>query len=218
MHDQLLGTTQPVLSVALEPGEGVIGLAGEFAWMTDSIQMTTAADGLSAYAAQEYAGTIAFASRRPGRIVALDIAAGQHYLIHQDGFLAGTPGIELTAGDDCVLRRIGGTGRVWIELSGEVFRRELTAGTSLRTHPWHIGICDATVAVQMAAVTEPARDRAGADVRLLAVLSGPGSVWLQSTPRCVPAVEGAAGPHVASLPHAPSDYDRGSHEHEELRT
>ena len=41
MRDQLLGTTLPVLSILLEPGESVVAEAGEFCWMTDSIQMTT---------------------------------------------------------------------------------------------------------------------------------------------------------------------------------
>ena len=39
MQDQLLGTTLPVLSISLEPGESVVAEAGEFSWMTDSIQM-----------------------------------------------------------------------------------------------------------------------------------------------------------------------------------
>ena len=39
MHDQLLGSTQPVLSISLEPGESIVAATGEFAWMTDSIQM-----------------------------------------------------------------------------------------------------------------------------------------------------------------------------------
>ncbi len=168
MRDQLLGSTQPVLSISLEPGESIVAETAEFAWMTDSIQMAAGPAGLSAYTAKDSAGTIAFASRLPGSIVCLEISPEQEYLVHRRGFLAGTPGIEVTTGfrqplrtasraaDEFVLRRIGGCGRAWVDLSGDVVRRDLAAGTSLRTHPWHIGICEASVAVQMAELSKAA--------------------------------------------------------------
>jgi uncharacterized protein (AIM24 family) len=220
VHDELLGSTQPVLSISLEPGESVVAETAEFAWMTDSIQMAAGPAGLSAYTAKDLAGTIAFASRLPGSIVCLEITTEQEYLVHRRGFLAGTPGIEVSTGfqqqlgtasasaNEFILRRIGGCGRAWVELAGDVVQRELTAGTSLRTHPWHIGICHASVAVQMAQLAESATSQFGNDTQHFAVLSGPGSVWLQSMALLtapfsslasdaasgVPAAEGAAGP------------------------
>jgi uncharacterized protein (AIM24 family) len=41
MREQIHGTTMPVLSVHLDPGESVVAEAGEFSWMTDSIQVST---------------------------------------------------------------------------------------------------------------------------------------------------------------------------------
>jgi uncharacterized protein (AIM24 family) len=211
VHDQLLGSTQPVLSISLEPGESVVAATGEFAWMTDSIQMADSAQmtdsiqtdsvqmaagqaGMSAYLAKAEAGTVAFASRLPGAILSVEVTPGREFMVHRRAFLAGTPGIELgtgfrqplrtpgTAGGEFVLRRIGGVGRAWVELSGDVVRRDLPAGVSLRTHPWHIGMSDASVAVQITELEEPVDSQVGGDVRHLAVLSGPGSVWLQSMP------------------------------------
>jgi uncharacterized protein (AIM24 family) len=221
VHDQLLGSTQPVLSISLEPGESIIAETGEFAWMTDSIQMTAGLAGLSDYTATDQAGTIAFASRLPGSILQIEITPEREYLVHRNGFLAGTPGIEVTTGfqqtlaatdvpaDEFIMRRIGGHGRAWVELSGDVVRHDLAAGTSLRTHPWHVGMSDASVAVQMAELAVPAGSYLGTDAQHFAVLSGPGVVWLQSmqllaapyrrltadpTPaHSVPAAEGAAG-------------------------
>ena len=146
MRDQLLGSTQPVLSISLQPGENIVAEAGEFAWMTDSIQLTARPAGLSDYTAKDQAGTIAFASRLPGSILHIQVTPGHEYLVHRNGFLAGTPGIEVTIGfqqpleatetaaEMFILRRIGGRGRAWVELSGDVIRRDLAAGTSLRTH------------------------------------------------------------------------------------
>ncbi len=230
VHDQLLGSTQPVLSISLEPGERIVAETGEFAWMTDSIRMTAGPAGLSDYTATNQPGTVAFAARLPGTIVSIEVTPGQEYLVHRNGFLAGTPGIELATGfqqslgateeaaaDEFILRRIGGHGRAWVELAGDVVRRELAAGTSLRTHPWHIGMSEGSVAVQMAEVALPASSHLGRDAQYFAVLSGPGTVWLQSKQllaapnlaapnrrlaagsapaRVNPAVEGAAG-HTA---------------------
>jgi uncharacterized protein (AIM24 family) len=207
LHDQLLGSTQPVLSISLEPGESVVAGTGEFSWMTDSIQMSAGPDGaladaarltlgrssipLSVYTAKTAAGTIAFASRMPGTIVGIDVKPGQEFLVHRRGFLAGTPGIEITTGfrqelraeaqaGDFTLQRVGGHGRAWVELSGDVVTRDLAAGASLRTHPWHIGMCGGSVVVLMAELEEAARRDPAGDARYFAVLSGPGSVWLQS--------------------------------------
>lgn len=226
VHEQLLGSTQPVLSISLEPGESIVAETGEFAWMTDSIQMTAGLAGLSDYMATDQAGTVAFASRLPGSILQIEVTPQHEYLVHRNGFLAGTPGIEVTTGfqhtlaatsepgGEFILRRIGGRGRAWVELAGEVVRRDVPVGTSLRTHPWHVGMSDASVAVQMAELAAPFSSDQGTAAQHFVVLSGPGVVWLQSMPllaapfrwltagpmpaHSVPAAEGAAGADVPS--------------------
>jgi len=227
VHEQLLGSTQPVLSISLEPGESIVAETGEFAWMTDSIQMTAGLAGLSDYMATDRPGTVAFASRLPGSILQIEVTPEREYLVHRNGFLAATPGIEVTTGfqqtlaasgepgAEFILRRLGGRGRAWVALSGEVVRRDLQGGTSLRTHPWHVGMSDASVAVQMAALAAPSSSEQRTAAQHFAVLSGPGMVWLQSMPllaapfrrltagptpaHSVPAAEGAAGTDAPGL-------------------
>ncbi len=203
MHDELLGSTQLVLSISLKAGETIVAETGGFSWMTDSIQMSADAGTdltealrhtlagsslhLSAYTARHVAGTIAFASRLSGSIVGIDVTPDNEFLVHREAFLAGTPGIEVTTGfqqrmpgaeaDEFILRRISGCGRAWVELSGQPVRRDLAAGSSLRTHPGHIGMCSTSIAVQLA---EFHRGAPSAPAGQLAVLSGPGPVWLQS--------------------------------------
>ena len=212
MHDQLLGTTQPVLSISLEPGERIIAEVGGFAWMTDSIAMVAADDALReprlcVYTATSEAGVVAFAAKLPGRILSVEVGPGyEGCLVRESSFLAGTPGVRIAAeasplpagspgGQGLALWRIGGSGRAWVELPGNVVRRELTAAESLRAQPKHIGMFDATVAVQVAEVQGiPCRD----DTYHCAVLSGPGVVWLRSMPSGPghgprPARERAAG-------------------------
>ncbi len=91
------------------------------------------------------------------------MGSGREYMVHRHGFLAGTPGIEISAGfqqsftagvfggEGFVLQRVGGQGRAWVELSGEVVRYELAPGQSLRVHPGHIGMFEASVAFQVVA-------------------------------------------------------------------
>ena len=117
MEDRLAGTIAPVLSISLDPGESVVAEAGEFSWMTDSIQMAAVPPGapgpdgapggacgdedalsLSRFTAKGGAGTIAFACKQPGRILGVDISPGTEYLVHRHGFLAGTAGIQIRSG------------------------------------------------------------------------------------------------------------------------
>lgn len=215
MEDKLLGTTLPVLSISLDPGESVVAEVGEFSWMTDSIQMSTGMGGggdgqglmgalkrkmagsslqFSTYTAQGAPGTIAFASKVPGSILPVDLAYGREYMVHRHGFLAGTQDIQISAGfqqsftagifagEGFILPRIGGQGRAWVELAGEVVRHDLAAGQSLRVHPGHVGMFEASVAFQVMRVQGIANRYFGGDVHHFAVLSGPGSVWLQSMP------------------------------------
>jgi uncharacterized protein (AIM24 family) len=215
MEESLLGSVQPVLSIALQPGESIVAEAGEFSWMTDSVQMSAGPDGgvgghlrntalertlngsslpLSTYTAKREAGTIAFATRLPGSLVSVDVVPGTEYLVHRGGFLAGTPGVLVTDGfrqpgaagpcgdEGFVLRRIAGCGRAWVELAGDVVRRELAASMSLRAHPGNVGMVEGSVAVQVADVPGVTSRSSGSGIHHLAVLSGPGAVWLQSLP------------------------------------
>ena len=103
MHDQLLGTTQPVLSISLEPGESIIAEVGGFAWMTDSIAMAAADDArreprLCVYTATSEAGVVAFAAKLPGRILSVEVGPGyEGCLVRESSFLAGTPGVGIAA-------------------------------------------------------------------------------------------------------------------------
>ena len=233
MEEQLLGTTLPVLSISLNPGESVIAEAGEFSWMTDSIQMSTGmggADGrgivgalkraaggstvfLSSYTATDSPGIIAFAAKLPGSILGIDVGPQHEYLVHRRGFLAGTAGIEISAGfqqsfsagifggEGFVLQRVAGQGRAWIELAGEMVRYDLAAGQSLRAHPGHVGLFTASVSFQVMRVPGVTNRYFGGDAHHFAVLSGPGAVWLQSMP--LPVLAASLAPY---LPQAQGDH------------
>jgi uncharacterized protein (AIM24 family) len=187
MRDQFLGATQPMLSISLDSGESVIGEASRFAWMTDSIEMAVADEsGSCVYTAVGEPGVVAFASQRPGCIISVQVGpldAG--YMFRRSDFMARTPGVQVRvdpAERGLAWWRIGGSGRAWVELAGDMVRRELTTGQSLRAHPRHVGMFDSTVAIQVTHVKGVSSRFGGYPC---AVLSGPGVVWLQSMPSAV---------------------------------
>lgn len=229
MQEKVIGSTLPVLEVSLDPGESVVAEVGEFSWMTDAIQMSTGMGGgvggqglvgalkrkvggssllFSTYTAQGAPGLIAFAAKLPGSILPVEIGHGTDYLVHRHGFLAGTPGVQISAGftqsftagifggEGFILQRIGGQGRAWVELSGEVVPYDLAGGQSLRVHPGHIGMFESSVSFQVMRVQGIANRYFGGDSHHFGVLSGPGRVWLQSM--TLPILAASLTPYLAS--------------------
>jgi len=138
------------------------------------------------YTATGEPGVVAFASQRPSDIVSVELGLrDEGYLFRPSDLMARTPGVEVGAGPSIpaehglALCRIGGSGRAWVGLAGDVVRRELTAGQSLRAHPGHVGMFSSTVAIQVTQVPGISSRSSGYPC---AVLSGPGVVWLQSMP------------------------------------
>lgn len=215
MKEQLLGTTLPVLSISLDAGESVVAETGEFSWMTDAIQMSAGGPPLflSTYTAKDGAGIIAFAPKLPGSILGVEISPQSEHLVHRHGFLAGTPGIQISAGfqqsfpagifagEGFVLQRVGGQGRAWIELAGEVVTYDLAPGESLRVHPGHVGMFTASVSFQVMRVPGIANRYFAGDAHHFAVLSGPGSVWLQSMP--MPVLAASLAPYLPLTSQSP---------------
>ena len=210
MEETIHGTTMPVLELSLQADESIVSEAGEFSWMSDSIQMQTNTGGgmggkgimgavkravsgasvmMTTYTAQGGTGSVAFASKVPGHILPIDVAPGNEFMVHRHGFMAATPGIELTmgfqqsfrggifGGEGFILQKIAGTGRAFIDLSGEVIVYDLQPGQTMRVHPGHAGLFQASVTFSVQRVPGPRQplhgrgraplrraDRAGADL------------------------------------------------------
>ena len=140
MQHTIAGTTMPVLQIGLGAGEIIIAEPGEFAWMSDNVQLhtttqTAGAKGffgaigralsggglfMTEYAAVGGPGLVAFAAKVPGSIHQLDVAAGHSYMIHKHGFLCTTPGVTLQIGFQQQLGAglFGGNGFIMQRLSG----------------------------------------------------------------------------------------------------
>jgi uncharacterized protein (TIGR00266 family) len=149
---------------------------------------------MTEYRAMGAAGEVSFATKVPGHIVPLEITPGSEYMIHRHGFLCATTqvtigvgfqqslGAGIFGGNGFLLQRVGGQGTAWLELSGELILKTLAPGEVLRVHPGHVGAFEASVGFQITTVPGIKNMIFGGDGIFLAVLQGPGQVWLQTLP------------------------------------
>jgi uncharacterized protein (AIM24 family) len=115
-------------------------------------------------------------------------------MVHRHGFLCATSNIELGigfqqsfgaglfGGSGFRLQKVSGQGTAWLELSGEVIVRDLAVGETLRVHPGHVGAFHSGVRFDIQMVPGMKNMFFGGDGLFLAVLTGPGRIWLQTLP------------------------------------
>lgn len=124
MQSKIDGTTLPVLSIRLEPGEKLFAETGELSWKTPNVMLRTTTSGAGAsgflgvmsralagggifmteFSAEGGPGMVSFAARIPGHIVEHTVDGGGSYMIHRHGYIAGTDGVRLELGFQ---RRLG---------------------------------------------------------------------------------------------------------------
>src|SRR5580698_5164305 len=149
---------------------------------------------MTEYRAMHASGEVAFATKVPGHIVPVSVSPSSEYMVHRHGFLCATPqvtigvgfqhslGAGIFGGDGFMLQKLGGTGTAWLELSGELIRKDLAPGETLRVHPGHVGAFQASVGFQITTIPGIKNAIFGGDGIFLAALTGPGTVWLQTLP------------------------------------
>ena len=149
---------------------------------------------MTEYTAQGSPGLLAFATRVPGHILPIEVSPSQVFMVHRHGFLCGTRGVEVSVGfqqslgagifggDGFLLQKLVGQGQAWVELDGEVVPYDLGPGETLRVHPGHVGMFEASVNFSITRIAGIRNMLFGGDGIFLAALTGPGRVWLQSLP------------------------------------
>jgi len=149
---------------------------------------------MTEYRATQAPGSVSFATKVPGHIVPVQLGQGPEYMVHRHGFLCATPQVTISVGfqqslgagifggSGFMLQRIGGQGTAWLELSGELIQKNLGPGETLLVHPGHVGAFQASMGFQITMVPGIKNMIFGGDGIFLAVLQGPGAVWLQTLP------------------------------------
>lgn len=204
------GTTLPVVTVTLTPGQRIFSSSGGMSWMTQSVEMDTntggglgrmfkrALSGESLFIVDYYVksreGEVAFSAEFPGTILDLDLTEGQSVVVQKDSFLCAEKGVDLDlhfrkrlgaglfGGEGFILQRLTGPGKAFVNFDGEILSKELQAGELLRVDTGHVAMFDPTVDFDVEIVRGFKNILLGGEGLFLATLRGPGKVYLQTMP------------------------------------
>jgi uncharacterized protein (TIGR00266 family) len=209
MKYEISGTVMQTVGIDLAPGETVFSQTSAMCWMSDGVDMSTNTGGgflsglkrsltggsffITDFAAQR-GGHVAFAPRFPGTIMARELRAGESLICRKETFLCAQKSVTLEVawqkklgagffgGAGFILQKVTGPGTVFLDLSGEVVTKQLSAGERLRVHAGHVGVLAPSVGFDIQMVPGFANALFGGEGLFLATLTGPGEVHLQSMP------------------------------------
>jgi uncharacterized protein (TIGR00266 family) len=204
------GTTLPVVTVALTPGERIYSSSGGMSWMTQAIEMDTntggglgkmfkrALSGESIFIVDYYVekgqGEVAFAAEFPGKVVDLHLAEGQQMIVQKDAFMCAEKSVDLDmhfrkklgaglfGGEGFVLQKLTGAGTAFVNFDGEIVEKDLAPGEMLRVDTGHVAMFEPSVDFDIQMMKGFKNILLGGEGLFLATLRGPGKVWLQTMP------------------------------------
>ena len=210
MRYEIQGGNFPVAVCHLEQGEAMECEAGAMSWMSPNMVMNTEAKGglgkslgrmfsgesifLNRYEANGGPGLIAFASSFPGEIRAIEIGPGKEVVVQKRGFLAATPGVELSVffqkkigaglfgGEGFIMQRLSGQGVAFVEIDGAAIEYDLQAGQQIKVSTGFVAMMDATCSIDVQTVPGIKNMFLGGEGLFNTVVTGPGHVILQTNP------------------------------------
>jgi uncharacterized protein (TIGR00266 family) len=210
MKHKIKGDDMQILDIALNEGEEIYSEAGAMAWMTGNINMDSYMKGgigggigrmftgeslfMAKYSPSGGEGSISFAPAFPGKILPVEIKEGREIICQKDSFLAAEMSVHmkvefkkrlgagLFGGEGFLLQRLHGDGLAFVEIDGEVFEHELAEGEVMKIDTGCIAMFESTVSYDVERVKGIKTMLFGGEGMFLAILRGPGKIWLQSMP------------------------------------
>ena len=217
MEYEIIGGAFPVVECWLEPNESMITERGSMVWMSPNMEMeTTGAGGLgrlfsgesifqNIYTARGGRGMIAFGSSFPGRIAEVDLSETD-WIFQKSAFLAAEPTVELSVefkrkfstglfgGEGFIMQRLSGKGIAFVEIDGDLKEIFLERGEQIVVDTGSVAGYEAGVRMEIRQVKGVKNVLFGGEGLFNTVLTGPGTIWLQTMP--VSSVAGAIIPYL----------------------
>lgn len=215
------GGNLPVVICYPEAGETLKTEKGAMSWMSSNMKMKTNAGSgivgrffsgesifLNEYTAEGGPGEIAFASSFPGSILPYHVTPGNDLIVQKRGFLAMESGLQLGiafqrkfgaglfGGEGFIMQRISGDGLVFVEIDGAVIKKELQPGEQLIVDTGFLAAYTGGCTIDVQMVKGVKNVLFGGEGLFNTVITGPGTVWLQSMP--VSSVARAIQPHIVT--------------------
>ena len=202
------GGNLPVLKVFLEAGEQVQCEAGAMAWMDEGIEMQTTAGGIgkmlgrmftnenafmNTYIARQR-GEIAFASKVPGSIKALQVIPGYGIIIQKGAYLASFGNLTnevylqrrlstgFFGGEGFLMRKLTGSGIVFLEIDGSAHEYDLPVGGSKIIDTGYLAAMSESCSMEIRSVGGIKNMLFGGEGFFNTIARGPGKIILQSMP------------------------------------
>jgi len=199
----------PVVICQLEDGESVICESGAMSWMSPNLEMETSGGGAgkvfgrmfsgegmfqNRYTARKGAGMIAFASKFPGDIRAVEITRDSPVICQKGAFLASTEGVELSVafqqkfstglfgGEGFIMQKLSGNGTAFIEIDGSTIEYNLEHGQQMLIDTGYLAMMDATVKMEIQKIKGLKNVMLGGEGLFNTLVTGPGRVVLQTMP------------------------------------
>lgn len=209
MKYQIKGEPMPVVICQLEAGESVICEAGAMSWMSPNLEMETSGGGAgkvfgrmfsgegmfqNRYTARKGAGMIAFASKFPGDIRAVEITRDSPVICQKGAFLASTEGVELSVafqqkfstglfgGEGFIMQKLSGNGTAFIEIDGSTIEYNLEHGQQMLIDTGYLAMMDATVKMEIQKIKGLKNVMLGGEGLFNTLVTGPGRVVIQTMP------------------------------------
>lgn len=204
------GTTLPVVTIELQPGEVIYSESGGMSWMSGNVEMKTHSGGglgrmvkraisgeslfITDFFVNQGRGTVAFASEFPGKIIPFDLRGGESIIVQKDAFMCAEKSVDMDmhfrkrlgtgffGGEGFIMQRITGPGLAFIEVDGEVVEYDLQPGQQLKVDTGHLAAMEASVDFDVTMLKGFRNILLGGEGLFLASVRGPGKVWLQTMP------------------------------------
>ena len=210
MQAKIVGDSLPVVTCKLSKGESVVTESGGMSWMDEGIKMTTSTNGgimkglgralageslfMNIYTAEKDDVEIAFSSSFPGKILEFDLSQGETIIAQKKAFLCAESTVDIAmhfrkklgagffGGEGFIMQKITGPGKVYLEIDGEVVKKELQAGEKLKVDNGYVAAMESGVKLDITTVPGLKNIMFGGEGLFLTTVEGPGTVWLQSMP------------------------------------
>ena len=137
---------------------------------------------------------ITFGSSFPGRILPLTIGPGQEFILQKRSFLAAESGVALDihfskklgagffGGEGFIMQRLSGQGTAFAEIDGELMEYTLGPGEQLLVDTGNVAGFQVGVSMDIQQVPGLKNKFLGGEGLFHTLLTGPGTVWLQTMP------------------------------------
>ncbi len=210
MEAKIVGDMLPAVVCKLKKGESVITENGGMSWMDDSLEMKTTTNGgimkgigrafagesifMNVYTANEDDAEIAFSSSFPGQILEFDLKEGETIIAQKKAFLCSEKTVNIKmqfrkklgagffGGEGFIMQKITGPGKVYLEIDGNVIKRELKEGEKIKVDNGYVAAMTQDVKLDIETVKGVKNILFGGEGLFVTSLKGPGTVYLQTMP------------------------------------